>query len=152
MQRKHMKWEQVQHWALCSDWYGSLSSTVLSASIKCALRWGGLASSLWQHCLDWYECWVINNLSQTHSRLQIVQVQAKSCLKQVHRKVVSRFADSKHQRLKFNNISYRRLLNSPQDVHLAQAHAKAARCSSCPRRGVVGGLVADAFFRWTLIV
>ena len=27
-----------------------------------------------------------------------------------------------------------------EDVHLAQqAHAKAARCSSCPRRGVVGG-------------
>jgi len=35
-------------------------------------------------------------------------------------------------------FSYRRLLNSPGDIHLAQ-QAHAARCSSCPRRGVVGG-------------
>ena len=112
-----------------------------------------LSSVFWRTWVAYkHRTWVLGDqLSvRQHSRLQ--PVQAKSCLKQVHRKVVSRFADSKHRRLKFNNISYRRLLNSPQDVHLAQAHAKAARCSSCPRRGVVGGLVADAFFRWTLIV
>ena len=122
-------------WTLCDKEHEARAHTELCVLIDKL----SLSSTVNSQIYTENKCWVIGCQQNTVLDYELFK---PSHVKSSQSQVMSKQVNSQME-VQSSEVQLQKSAQRSEDVHLAQqAHAKAARCSSCPRRGVVGA-------RWT---